>query len=235
MKKQVIAIVLGISAAWSNSALSYYKDKSQMPSVNSVGQEKAAGCKPTTQGLYLEFNDVKAWIENGGNMFLNRQANIAAYEIPKSGPGEVKHFAIFAGSLWMGGTDDNGQLKLAALQYRRGNDFWSGPLSVNVGSGNYQYDFNTPQGDGVTKDFGAGTITPEQCLAYDKFVVIAKAEVFAFSTWWESGQPGYIGEAVDKPSNDVLNRIENWPAHGDISLGQDYYLAPFYDRDNDAN
>ena len=235
MKKQVIAIVLGISAAWSNNAFSYYKDKSQMPSVNSVGQEKAAGCKPTTQGLYLEFNDVKAWIENGGSMFQNRQANIAAYEIPKSGPGEVKHYAIFAGALWMGGTDVNGQLKLAALQYRRGNDFWSGPLSVNVGSGNYQYNFNTPQGDGVTKDFGAATTTPEQCLAYDKFFVIAKAEVIAFSTWWESGQPGYIGEAVDKPSNDVLNRIENWPAHGDISLGQDYYLAPFYDRDNSGS
>jgi len=127
MKKQVIAIVLGISAAWSNSAFSYYKDKSQMTSVNSVGQEKAAGCKPTTQGLYLEFNDVKAWIENGGNMFLNRQANIAAYEIPKSGPGEVKHFAIFAGSLWMGGTDVNGQLKLAALQYRKGMIFGQVP------------------------------------------------------------------------------------------------------------
>ena len=30
-------------------------------------------------------------------------------------------------------------------------------------------------------------------------------------------------------TNEVLNRINNWPAHGDVSQGQDYYLAPFYD------
>jgi hypothetical protein len=239
MKKQVIALVLGISTVCSNSALSYYKDKEKDQSPvkkYSVGIEKAAGCAPASKGLYMEFNDVKAWVENGGSMFLNRQAGIAAYEIPKSGPGEVKHFAIYAGALWMGGTDVNGQLKLAALRYRKGNDFWSGPLSVNSGSGNFKYDFSAPQGDGVTKDFGAGTITPDQCLAYDKFYTIGKSEVIAFSTWWESENIPVAGaDPVEKPSNDVMNRIENWPAHGDISLGQDYYLAPFYDRDNNGN
>lgn len=226
MKQQVIAIVVGISTVWSNSVLSYYKDKSQMP-TKSVSIEKAAGCAPATKGLYLEFNDVKAWIENGGNMFQNRQANIAAYEIPKAGPGEVKHFAIFAGALWMGGTDVNGQLKLAALEYRRGNDFWPGPLSVTSGSGNYQH--GSVQGDNVTRDHGAGTITPDQCIAYDKFFVISKAEVIAFSAWWEGANGG--GEPAEKPSNDVMQRITNWPAHGNIALGQDYYLAPFYDND----
>ena len=233
MKKQVIRIALGVSMIWSNSVLSYYKDKDQKPNAP-VGVEKSAACAPATKGLYLEFNDVKAWIENGGNMFQNRQANIAAYEIPKStGPNDIKHFAIFAGALWMGGTDVNGQLKIAALEYRRGNDFWSGPLSVIAGTGNYQYDFNNPQGDGITKDHGAATITPDQCLAYDKFFVIEKAEVVAFSTWWE-GEHGLITDKADSPSNEVLNRIEGWPAHGDISLGQDYYLAPFYDRNNDG-
>ena len=237
MKKQVIALVLGISTVCSNSALSYYKDKDKSPVKKyTVGIEKAAGCAPASKGLYMEFNDVKAWVENGGSMFLNRQAGIAAYEIPKSGPGEVKHFAIYAGALWMGGTDVNGQLKLAALRYRRGNDFWSGPLSVNSGSGNYKYDFSSPQGDGISKDFGAGTITPDQCLAYDKFYTIGKSEVIAFNTWWESENIPVTGaDPVEKPSNDAMNRIENWPAHGDISLGQDYYLAPFYDRDNNGN
>ncbi len=239
MKKQVIALVLGISTVWSNSALSYYKDKDKDQSPvkkYTVGIEKAAGCAPASKGLYMEFNDVKAWVENGGSMFLNRQAGIAAYEIPKSGPGDVKHFAIYAGALWMGGTDVNGQLKLAALRYRKGNDFWSGPLSVNPGSGNFKYDFSSPQGDGVSKDFGAGTITPDQCLAYDKFYTIGKAEVIAFSSWWESENIPVAGATpAEKPSNDVMNRIENWPAHGDISLGQDYYLAPFYDRDNNGN
>jgi hypothetical protein len=32
-----------------------------------------------------------------------------------------------------------------------------------------------------------------------------------------------------------LNRIYGWPAHGDVSRGQDYWLAPFYDRDGDGS
>jgi integrase len=47
----------------------------------------------------------------------------------------------------MGGTDVNGQLKLAALRYRSGNDFWPGPLTVNPGSGDYNPLF--PVGDNV--------------------------------------------------------------------------------------
>ena len=32
-----------------------------------------------------------------------------------------------------------------------------------------------------------------------------------------------------------MNRIFNWPAHGDIGIGQDYWLAPFYDYDNSGD
>jgi len=238
MKKQVIAIALGISTFCSNHALSYYKEvpKQSQATKKPVGIEKAAVCDPATAGIYLQFNDVKAWVENGGSMFLNRQTNRHAYEVPKSKDNEQKRFAIYAGSLWMGGTDVNGQLKLAAVLFRKGNDFWPGPLSSKAGTGNYVYNFTTPQGDGVSKDFGAATITPDQCTAYDKFYSINKAGVLAFNSWWEyTNMPVAGQEAVDKPSNDVLNQIQNWPAHGDVSLGQDYYLAPFYDRDNNGS
>lgn len=29
--------------------------------------------------------------------------------------------------------------------------------------------------------------------------------------------------------------IANWPAHGDVSKGQAYYLAPFVDNNNDGD
>lgn len=232
-------MALGISTFCSNHALSYYIDapKQSKATKNPVGAEKSAACAPATAGIYLQFNDVKAWVENGGSMFQNRQANQHSYEIPKSKDNEQKRFAIYAGSLWMGGTDVNGQLKLAAVKFRNdGNDFWPGPLSSKAGSGNYVYNFTAPQGDGVSRDFGAATITPEQCTAYDKFYSINKAGVLAFNAWWEYTNIPVTGqEAVDKPSNDVLNQIQNWPAHGDVSLGQDYYLAPFYDRDNNGS
>jgi hypothetical protein len=179
----------------------------------------------------MKFNDVSALIEQGGSMFQNRAAGVAAYEVPKGS----NRFAIYAGALWMGGTDVNGQLKLAALRYRTGNDFWPGPLTVTPGTGT----FNpiNPVGDDAIRDFGEANIDPDQCIAYDKFYTIRKAEVVKFNIWWECNA-GVTTEGCDEitaPTNDELNRIYGWPAHGDVSRGQDYFLAPFYDRDQDGN
>ena len=233
MKKQLIAIILGAtSLLWSNESLAYKKDSDGLVQTGSTTNEaKGANCSPATAQLTMTFNDVSAFIEQGGSMFQNRQSSVAAYEVPK-GSGL---FAIYAGALWMGGTDVNGQLKLAALRYRSGNDFWPGPLTVTAGSGTY--DPSSPVGDDVVRDFGEANIDPAQCTFYDKFYTIRKAEVTNYSQWWEC-DAGVVTEGCDditKPSTEVLNRIYNWPAHGDISLGQDYWLAPFYDYDGDGN
>ena len=226
MKKQLFAALIAIVFIGSN-ALAYYgpNDKSKKP----TGKPKA-NCSPATAKYIMEFNDVRALIEQGGSMFQNRQNGVAAYEVPKGS----NRFAIFAGALWMGGTDVNGQLKLAALRYRAGNDFWPGPLSVTPGTGNYNPLF--PVGDGAIRDFGEANIDPDQCIAYDQFYTIRKAEVIRFNIWWEC-QAGITTECddVQAPSNEELNRIYNWPAHGDVSKGQDYFLAPYYDRDQDGN
>lgn len=239
MKKQLIAITLGATALlWSNDALSYLgpNDNSginQGNTGNTVSSEaKGATCSPATAKLTMEFNDVSAYIEQGGSMFRDRQNSVAAYEIPK-GSG-LK--AIYAGALWMGGTDVNGQLKLAAVKFRDGNDFWAGPLSVNLATGNYNP--NQPVGDGAVRPFGSANIGADQCIAFDKFYTIRKAEVVQFSIWWEctntTPQPEGCDD-VEQPSADILNRIYDWPAHGEGSLEQDYYLAPFFDRDGDGN
>ena len=57
----------------------------------------------------MEFNNVSALIETGGSMWQDRSRNDAAYEVPK-GSGET---VIYAGALWMGGTDPNNQLRIA--------------------------------------------------------------------------------------------------------------------------
>lgn len=227
MKKQLITVVLAAASLWSNSAYGYFgpNDKSKKP-TNSL----KANCSPATAKLTMEFNDVKALIEQGGSMFQNRQAGVSAYEVPK---GSGLH-VIFAGALWMGGTDVNGQLKLAALRYRQGNDFWPGPLTTNVGSGNYNP--SGPVGDDAIRDFGDANIDPNECMAYDKFFTIRKAEIIRFNIWFECNE-GIVTEGCDDivdPTNDELNRIYGWPAHGDISKNQDYWLAPFYDRDGNG-
>jgi len=175
MKKQFIAAFLGLTVACTQ-ALAYLgpNDKDYKPNV-----KPKANCSPATAKLTMKFNDVSALIEQGGSMFQNRAAGVAAYEVPKGS----NRFAIFAGALWMGGTDVNGQLKLAALRYRSGNDFWPGPLTVTPGTGN----FNpiNPVGDDAIRDFGEANIDPDQCIAYDKFYTIRKAEVIKFNIWWE--------------------------------------------------
>jgi hypothetical protein len=227
MKKQFIAAFIGLTVACSQ-ALAYLgpNDKDYKPTA-----KPKANCSPATAKLTMKFNDVAALIEQGGSMFQNRAAGVAAYEVPKGS----NRFAIFAGALWMGGTDVNGQLKLAALRYRSGNDFWPGPLTVTPGTGTYNP--LNPVGDDAVRDFGEANIDPDQCIAYDKFYTIRKAEVIKFNIWWECGA-GITTEGCDEitaPTNDELNRIYGWPAHGDVSRGQDYFLAPFYDRDQDGN
>ena len=225
MKYRILFIVLSISFL----GLSYNHDfnKNSTP----VKHTTKANCAPASARLTLEYNDVSALLETGGILFLDRANGIGAYQVPKG----FNITAIYAGSLWMGGVDINGQLKLAAQKFRAsGNDFWTGPLSGNSNLGNY--DPTEPVGDNSVRQSGEASISPDQCVAYDKFFTIRKAEVIQYISWWEckniSGKEGCA--SVISPSNDVINRINNWPAHGDIGKGQDKYLAPFYDRDKDG-
>ena len=184
-------------------------------------QLKAANCAPASTFGYLEFNNVKALIETGGSMYQNRSTSSASYEVPV-GSGET---VIYAGALWMGGVDVNNQLKLAALTFRQGNDFWTGPLSVTPGTGNPAI---------AIKDYGPATVEPETCLEYDNFYITTKQEVTEFNGWYECTQNEDCDETEEYEGYSIPNSILNWPAHGDINKFQDFYLAPFYDRDGDG-
>jgi hypothetical protein len=201
MKKQLVTIVLAVTSLWTGNAFAYLGpgDKSNKPSPS----QKGANCSPATAKMTLEFNDVRALIEQGGSMFQNRQAGVASYEIPK---GSNLH-CIYAGALWMGGTDVNGQLKLAALRYRQGNDFWPGPLTVIPGTGNYNP--GAPVGDDAVRDFGEANIDPDQCIAYDKFYTIRKAEIIRFNMWWECNN-GVTSDGCEDVTAPIERRIESY-------------------------
>jgi hypothetical protein len=114
--------------------------------------------------------------------------------------------SMYNAALWMGGVDVNGQLKGAFQRYRsNGNDYWPGPLS---------------------KD-GKASIDPQTCADYDKHFVITRREVDEFRLWF--------ADPAAFPDYTVPDIIKNWPAHGDISLNQSYYLAPFFDFDGDGS
>lgn len=226
MKKLILSIVV---VAFANSMFAYINyNHAPVPSGN--GDDRAAGCAPANERLFMEFNNVRALVETGGSMWRDRATGFASYEVPVGSNNHV----LYAGSLWMGGEDINGQLKLAAHTFHEADDFWAGPLGQLIdGSGNYTP--QVPQNADVLllRDFGAADITPAQCTKYDNFFTIRKAEVQQFVLYWQCANGILLPEDcedVEAIDPEVLNRIVNWPAHGDPALGEDEYLAPFYDN-----
>jgi hypothetical protein len=201
--------------------------------VHDGGDERAAGCAAPTDKIFLQYNNVKALIETGGLLWQDRANGAADYTVPKGQDVSV----IYAGALWMGGEDINGQLKLAAQKFGTGRDFWTGPLSTFGGSsGNYDPSQQQSSDLNVVRGYGDAEIIPEECAKWDNFYTVTKIEIAQFISWWNCEHPeisGYTAsdcEGVMPLNDEVLQRIIDWPAHGDESLGQDYYLAPF--RDN---
>ena len=126
-------------------------------------QSLAFNCAAGTAQTLLDINNVKTMILNGGDMWWD--LSNPKYEIPKN---SGKH-SLFAGSLWIGGLDDEDQLKVAAQTYRQsGNDFWPGPLDnarlSSDGNLNNKY----------------GTTNADVCSEYDYHHVITRAEVEEF-------------------------------------------------------
>ena len=80
--------------------------------------EKGAGCTPPSTTTYMELNNVRAMIHTAGNLWQVPGQNFSQYEVPKNSG----IMALFTAALWLGGTDVNNQLKLAALRYRNGQD-----------------------------------------------------------------------------------------------------------------
>ena len=148
MKYKVKQIVT-LSLAFFSIAL-LAKENVVNPNANSVVNTRvAAGCSPSTSQTDLDVNNVRTIIMAGGDMWWN--LDDARYEIPKDGN---KH-SMFAGALWIGGVDDGGQLKVAAMTYRQsGNDFWPGPLNTTN-----------------------ATITAEECNKWDKHFKLERADV----------------------------------------------------------
>ncbi|PKP47693.1 MAG: T9SS C-terminal target domain-containing protein [Bacteroidetes bacterium HGW-Bacteroidetes-11] len=185
----------------------YYKGATNKSSGTDL-KATAAGCLPGAGFKYLEINNVRTRINTGGDMWWDFE--VAQYEIPKGS----RKTSMFSAALWVGGIDVNDQLKLAALRFRQGpssgspgtgNDFWPGPLTID----------------------GTAAISEETCAQYDQLYPISRPEIDEYLAWW--------ADRASNPGYQIPKSIMEWPAHGDISKKQSYYLAPFFDRSGDGN
>lgn len=171
---------------------------------NTAVQSKAAGCKRAQSTAELNINNVRALINGYGNMWYD--GSIAQYHVPKN----ANTNPLYCAALWIGGTDVNKQLRLAALCFGQyGDDYWPGPLKIN----------------------GTASIETETCNKYDKHWIITKAEVQEHMAKFEYGENNQVTAVGDVSS--IPEVIRTWPATGD---GDDLtqYLAPFFDADGNG-
>ena len=104
------------------------------PHASSSQQQKEVQyrelCANSLSAIDQDINNVRARLLGGGDCWWNLTEG--RYIVPKvdvsSGASEVS--SLFAGSVWIGGKDPGGNLKLACQTYRNDgrNDFWPGPL-----------------------------------------------------------------------------------------------------------
>lgn len=189
-----------------------YKNPNEKGSKSSH-KATAAGCAAAAGFTDLNINNVRARINTGGDMWWDL-LDVAKYFIPA---GELTT-SMFSAALWIGGLDVNDQLKLAAQRYRgNGNDYWTGPLTID----------------------GTAAVDEETCTKYDKFFRMHRSEVDEFLAWWNAGmydaENGTNTQAENYGDYTIPASILEWPAHGDITKNQSYYLAPFYDYDGDGD
>ena len=209
MKKNISSILFIFLLTFS-----HLNAKENIPNGNNKNNNRilAAGCLAATAQTELNINNVRTTILAGGDMWWD--LDNGKYEIPKDSD---KH-SMFAGALWIGGLDDQGNLKVAGMTYRQdGNDFWPGPLNADIASDDY------------------GTIGADVCSDFDKHFVVTRQEVEDFV--------GY-NECLADPSCDVADAypnyegmsavISDWPADRTEVDGTFDYLAPFEDVDGDG-
>ncbi len=148
---------------------------------------------------YLDVNNIKARFNSFGHHFWDLGGGVGAeYFFPK----DSLTSTLFASSLWIGGMDETGDLRLSAERYRQiGDDYWEGPL---------------------TDDGNADTDTANAFKWHKVWKLNVEDVQFHIDHW---SDPGY----------EPIDAIATWPAHGDTTLGQSYYLAPFIDVNNDGN
>ncbi len=149
--------------------------------TNLQAKSLRAGCAPATDKADLDINNVRTTILGGGDMWwdlLNGR-----YFVPKPPSGATGPTSLFAGSLWIGGEDVGGSLKVAAMTYRQtGNDFWPGPLRNNA------------------------EIDATSCSTWDKHFKINRSDVEKYYNWFQGDQKG-----PNPVAKDAMDVIAKWP------------------------
>ncbi len=178
-----------------------------------VGEAKASACSPATATTEMALNNVRALIQTGGLLWYDKSGSgHPAYEVPKSAD-RLGPKAIYAGGLWMGGLSPDNQLKLAAIRYQQGNDFWPGPLTTD----------------------GTASVTSEVCSKYDQFFPSKVKDAQRHDAYYRCLNDPSCDLNKEFPDGYAMpSYFNDWPAINQ-DPGYDTYLAPFTDLNQNGD
>ncbi len=165
-------------------------------------------CNEATSDIDLDINNVRTRLLGGGDFWWD--LSVARYEVPRipDNSDQPSVSSLFAGAVWIGGFDENNQLKVAAQTYRQsGSDFWPGPLDEN------------------------GSINQAVCDEYDRHWKVEGSDISEFIQAYENGN---IASEDNVPASirEWPGRDNPWLTDITLPVGRDF--APFFDNNQDG-
>ena len=156
----------------------------------------------------LDHNNVSAHISDAGTYFLDYTNQNMGYEVPK---GSGRH-TIYSTQFWFAAKNTQNEIHFVQGGIpNEGSDVFNGPIS-NPGT------YNTPE----YQDKWSNSIWR-----------ICQSDIDQFKKQFLCNQDPNCHD-VFHISNEVMQTLISWPAHGDVSSGQSFYLAPFFDYNSDG-
>ena len=175
-------------------------------------------CSAATAQTDQDINNVRARLLTGGDVWWDLQDGKYIVPAPPVGSGIREVSSIFAGAVWLGGLDTEGNQKVAATDYRRGGqtDFFPGPLNPVTGF----------------------TDLPI-CQRWDQFFEVLATEADQAIRDWEES----VFLAVEYEADSIPFGIKYWPGKGNPYFNEEYGfdlpdtgqgLGSFWDQDGDG-
>jgi len=160
---------------------------------------------------FLDINGVGARFQSNGLIGMNQAIGAPGFFVPRT-PGNTGPSPLFAAGLWIGGLSPDNLLFFAGERFEQnGRDFFPGPLGTGA------------------------TITPAVSSQYDMLSSVSRLDVERQLAYFNCLVDPTCDAQAEYPGYTIPASFFSWPAHGDVSEGQAYNLAPYIDFNLDGN
>jgi len=195
-----------IACNWSIAA---EKDRSE--NSDEVASSYRTNCALPKAFAVLNINNARSRIKSGGDLWGLSQSN--RYSIPVFNKQEPRYDLFYGGGKWIGGLDEEGNMKMAIHMYllENNNDWWPGPIEE--------------QGE---------MLDSLTCKDWERFFEVRFEDLEIH----RRNIQNYIEQGLEYPEDQIPNRIKYWPGAGNPFFSEKYGfelpnliqgLAPFFD------